>query len=59
MALRNARSFAKLKEPKLTGGWLQTAWGYGGLDLDKILQEAPFLELRTSSEFEEFIKKLK
>ncbi len=59
IALRNARSFARLKEPKLTGGWLQAAWSYGKLDLDKILQEAPFAELRNHIEFEEFIKKMR
>jgi hypothetical protein len=59
MALRNARAFAHLKEPKKAGGWLQTAWQYGGLDLQKVLQEDSFAALKGNSEFDEFVDKLK
>ena len=37
VALRNARAFAYLKQAKPAGGWLQTAWQYGGLNLNSIL----------------------
>lgn len=59
MALRNARAFAHLKQPKMAGGWLQTAWQYGGLDLKKILHEDSFAVLKGNPEFSEFIDKLK
>lgn len=59
MALRNARAFAHLKNAKMAGGWLQTAWQYGGLDLEKILHEDSFSVLKGNPEFDEFIDKLK
>lgn len=59
MALRNARAFAHLKQPKMAGGWLQTAWTYGGIEVEKILNEEPFAALKDNPEFEEFVKKLK
>lgn len=59
MALRNARAFAHLREAKMAGGWLQTAWQYGGLALDQVLQESDFAALRGIPEFEAFIEKLK
>jgi len=58
MALRNARVFARLKEPKLAGGWLQKAWQHGGLKMDSILQEVDFAALKGNADFEEFIQKL-
>lgn len=58
MALRNARVFARLKSAKMAGGWLQTAWQYGGLKMDSILKEADFIALKGDPEFEEFIQKL-
>lgn len=58
MALRNARAFARLKKAKMAGGWLQTAWQYGGLDLEKILHEDAFVRLAGQAEFDEFVKKL-
>ena len=58
-ALCNARAFARLKKGKMAGGWLQTAWQYGGLDLEKILHEDAFAHLVGHSEFDEFVSKLK
>jgi hypothetical protein len=59
MALRSARAFARLKKPKLAGGWLMTAWQYGGLNLQSVLQEKVFADLKGNAAFEEFIEKLK
>ena len=59
VALQNARAFAFLKEAKIAGGWLQTAWQYGGLDLFKILGEEVFAALRGSPEFDELVERLK
>lgn len=59
MALRNARAFARLKEPKLAGGWLQAAYSYGKMDLEKILKEEFFVALKGSHEFNEFVDKLR
>lgn len=59
VALRNARAFARLKEPKHAGGWLQTAWKYGGLNLDKILKEEIFIALKTSHKFNEFVDQMR
>ena len=58
VALQNARAFAFLKEAKIAGGWLQTAWQYGGLDLLKILSEDVFVSIRGSPAFEEFVERL-
>lgn len=59
VAMRNCRSFARLKDPKMAGGWLQTAWKYGGLDLDKILKEEAFAALLGQPEFDAFVEKLR
>ncbi len=59
MALNNARAFAYQKEAKPAGGWLQTAWQYGGLDLEAVLQEEEFQELKDDPEFREFMEQLK
>ncbi len=58
MALNNARAFAHLKEAKKAGGWLQSAWGYGGLGLEKILSEECFAALKGIPEFDGFVDKL-
>lgn len=59
MALRSSRAFSRLKQPRMAGGWLQTAWQYGGLDLASILEEPSFKALRGEKDFEFFIEKLK
>ncbi len=59
MALSNARAFAYQKQPQPAGGWLQTAWQYGGLNLDSILQEEEFQELKNDPAFKEFVDQIK
>lgn len=59
MALNNARAFAHESEAKHAGGWLQTAWQFGGLDLNVILEEKEFKDLKDNPEFKEFIRELK
>ncbi len=59
VALRNARAFASLKEPKPAGGWLQTASKHGGIDLQTLLQEEEFATLKTNPEFLTFLEGLK
>lgn len=59
MALRNARAFAHAASPKPAGGWLQTAWQFGGLNLEAILQEEEFQQLKDNPEFKAFLDPLK
>lgn len=56
-ALRNARAFAMLKEPKHSGGWLSTAWNMGNLDVEKILKESIFDSVRENPDFKAFTSK--
>lgn len=58
VALMNARAFARLKQGKPAGGWLQTAWQHGGLDLQKVLNEEEFSSLKDNSDFQEFIDQM-
>lgn len=58
VALRNARAFAALGQAKAAGGWLQTAWKFGKLDLDRVLEEECFLKIKDCPEFQSFVKKL-
>lgn len=58
VALRNARAFAALKQGKLAGGWLQTAWKHGGIDLEKVLHEEEFSNVREDPEFRTFIENI-
>lgn len=55
VALRNARAFAFLHQPKPAGGWLQTAWRQGGLDVEKVLKEEQFQAIREDPEFQYFV----
>jgi len=57
-ALRNARAFAHLKKAKSAGGWLEAAWQYGNLNLEKILQEGVFQSIQSIREFKEFVAKI-
>ncbi len=57
VALRNARAFAFLGQAKPAGGWLQTAWNLGSLDIEKILKESIFDEVRKNPEFLTFTAK--
>lgn len=59
MALNNARAFAYQHQAKPAGGWLQTAWQYGGIHMEAILAEEEFKGLKTDPEFKEFIEGLK
>ena len=59
MALSNARAFAYQKQAKPAGGWLQTAWQFGGLDVRAVLQEEEFLLLKDDPEFKEFIDQIR
>lgn len=59
VALRNARSFARLDQPTPAGGWLQTAWQHGEFNLEEILSEAPFARVKDDPSFTEFINPLR
>lgn len=59
VALRNARAFARLKQPSPAGGWLQTAWQHGAFDLQKILNEPAFLQVKEDKDFQDFIHPLR
>ncbi len=59
MALNNARAFAFKRQGKHAGGWLQTAWQFGGLNLATILEEEEFKALKDNLEFKEFVDGLK
>ncbi|HSX11798.1 MAG TPA: M50 family metallopeptidase [Chlamydiales bacterium] len=59
MALRNARAYAFEKQPKPAGGWLQTAWQFGGLDLAMILAEEEFQRIKDHREFKAFVDQLR
>ncbi len=59
MALGNARAFAYLKQPKHSGGWLQTAWQEGSFDVDAVLNEEEFQAIKDNPEFREFVDGLK
>jgi Zn-dependent protease len=59
MALANARAFAFLNQPKEAGGWLQTAWQFGGVDLNHILKEEDFQKLKDDPEFKQFVDPLR
>lgn len=56
IALRNARAFAALEQPKPAGGWLQTAWKFGNLDLDHIINEDVFGKVKKDPIFVEFVE---
>lgn len=59
MALNNARAFACENQGKFAGGWLQTAWQFGGLNLKTVLEEEVFKPILENPEFKEFINDLK
>lgn len=54
VALKNARAFAILNEARASGGWLLTAWRFGGLELSHILSEEAFQKVKDDSDFKEF-----
>lgn len=59
VALRNARSFARLKQPTYAGGWLQTAWQHGAFNIEEVLKESSFLKVKEDAAFLEFINPLR
>ncbi len=59
IALHNARAFASLHRAKPAGGWLQTAWQYGGLEINSLLSEEEFELLKNDPEFKVFVDALK
>ncbi|MFA6119271.1 MAG: site-2 protease family protein [Parachlamydiales bacterium] len=54
VALTNAKAFAMLKEAKPAGGWLKTAIQFGDIDLESILSEKYFDNVKNDSEFKSF-----
>ena len=58
-ALRNAKAFAGLKNPKPAAGWLQTAFQFGKMDLEQVLSENFFTELQNNPEFQVLVKRIK
>ena len=59
VALRNARSFARLCEAKPAGGWLQTAWQHGSFNVEKVLSESAFSAIKDDPLFKEFTDPLR
>ena len=57
-ALRNARAFAALNQPRPAGGWLQTAWQHGAFDLKALLEERVFDPVRKDPIFRQFVDHL-
>lgn len=58
VALRNAKSFARLGQPQPAGGWLQTAAQLGSFDLKMLLQDEAFSKVRNDPRFVEFVDRL-
>lgn len=58
-ALSNARAFAAVNQPQPAGGWLQTAWQFGNLDLNGVLQEECFQKIKDDPQFRAFMDLLK
>ncbi len=56
VALKNARTFAFLKNAKLSGGWMQTAAQYEEFDLEKTLGEEVFANVKEDLTFKHFIQ---
>lgn len=59
VAIKNAKAFACLKKGKFAGGWLQTAFHFGNLSLEKILNEEVFQSISNDQDFQSFVKRLK
>lgn len=55
MALENARAFARLLNPKLAGGWLQTALQFGNVDKEQVLNEEAFQQVKDHPDFQVFL----
>jgi hypothetical protein len=59
IALNNARAFAYQHLAKPAGGWLQTAYSSGPLNLEKVLKEEEFQSIKQDPDFQHFIQTLK
>lgn len=59
IALNNARAFAYQHLAKPAGGWLQTAYSSGPLNLEKVLNEEAFQGIKQDPDFQHFIQTLK
>ncbi len=57
-ALRNARAFAFLKQPEAAGGWVQTAWSHEPFDVEALVQEPVFADVRNDPVFQQFLQRL-
>lgn len=58
-AINNARAFAFEKKGEPAGGWLQTAWQYGGMSLGAVLEEEEFKQIQNDPKFKQFLDELK
>ncbi len=58
VALRNAYTAARLKQPQGAIGWLQTAQQNGAENLNEIVKESAFDSIRSDKTFKEFTKGL-
>ncbi len=54
VALMNAKAFAHLKKAKPAGGWLRKAVEFGKIDINKLLSEKVFLEIKEDPLFKHF-----
>lgn len=54
IAFMNARAFGHLKQSKPAGGWLQTALEYGSVNLNEVLEENAFKEIKDDPDFKAF-----
>lgn len=54
VALRNAKAFAFLEKPKEAGGWLKAASQDKEIDMDEILKEEEFKNIKEDKEFKKF-----
>ncbi len=57
IALKNAKAFAILGEAKPSGGWLRTAFQFKKMDLDKVLLDKCFDNVKNDPSFKKFFKK--
>ncbi|MBN1914711.1 MAG: site-2 protease family protein [Parachlamydiales bacterium] len=56
VAIRNAKAFAYLNDPKPSGGWLHTAQKIGHIDSSMIMQDPAFDSVREEEEFQKFFE---
>jgi stage IV sporulation protein FB len=57
-ALKNAKAFAILNEPKPSGGWIQTASQYESFNLKETLEEKVFEKVLEDDHFKHFIREI-